>query len=79
VGGRIVLVVTAPPGEPRVAPFIHEVARLFAPRGITCNAILVSAVKAPVRPAEPEDVAELIAFLASPTGAVVSGATLTVS
>jgi NAD(P)-dependent dehydrogenase (short-subunit alcohol dehydrogenase family) len=78
-GGRLVLLVAEPIGEPRVAPFVHEVARLFAPRGITCNAVLVSPVTPPIRAAEPEDIAELAALLAGPAGAVVTGATLTVA
>jgi NAD(P)-dependent dehydrogenase (short-subunit alcohol dehydrogenase family) len=77
-GGRLVLLVAEPAGEPRVAPFVHEVARLFAPRGVTCNAVLVGDVRAPIRAAEAEDIAELAALLVGPAGAVLTGATLTV-
>jgi NAD(P)-dependent dehydrogenase (short-subunit alcohol dehydrogenase family) len=78
-GGRLLVLVAEPAGEPRVAPFVQEVARLFAPRGITCNAVLVSALPPVLRAAEPEDIAEVAAFLAGPGGAVISGTTLTVS
>ena len=78
-GGRLVVLVAEPAGEPRVAPFVQEVARLFQPRGITCNAVLLSALPPPVRAVEPADIAALAAFLAGPEGAVISGATVTVA
>jgi NAD(P)-dependent dehydrogenase (short-subunit alcohol dehydrogenase family) len=78
-GGRLVLLFAAAGRDPRVSAFVQEVARAFAPRGITCNALLVGAVTAPIRAAEAEDVAELVAFLAGPAGEVVSGTALTVS
>jgi NAD(P)-dependent dehydrogenase (short-subunit alcohol dehydrogenase family) len=78
-GGRLVLVVSASAHEPRVTAFVQEVARAFAPRGITCNAVLAGAVSAPIRAAEAEDVAELVAFLCGPAGEVVSGTTIAAS
>jgi len=77
-GGKLVLVVADPPGDPRVAPFVREVAKLFAPRGIPCNAVLVGDVPPPIRAAEAEDIAELAAILAGAGGDVMTGATLTV-
>jgi NAD(P)-dependent dehydrogenase (short-subunit alcohol dehydrogenase family) len=76
-GGRLVLV--AHGAESRVPAFVQEVARVFAPRGITCNAVLCGALPPAIRAAEPEDVAELVALFAGPAGEVISGATLTVS
>jgi NAD(P)-dependent dehydrogenase (short-subunit alcohol dehydrogenase family) len=78
-GGRLILLFAASGRDPRVSAFVQEVARAFAPRGITCNAILAGAVTPPIRPAEAEDVAELVAFLASPAGDVVTGTALTAS
>jgi NAD(P)-dependent dehydrogenase (short-subunit alcohol dehydrogenase family) len=78
-GGRLMVLVAEPVGDPRVAPFVQEVARLFAPRGITCNAVLVCAGPPAIRASEPEDVAELAAFLAGPAGVVITGTTLTVA
>jgi NAD(P)-dependent dehydrogenase (short-subunit alcohol dehydrogenase family) len=77
-GGRFLVLRAEPEPESRVVPFVQEVARLFAPRGITCNAIVASALPAPVRPAQPEDVAALAVFLTGPEGVVVTGATLPV-
>ncbi|MGO8991863.1 MAG: SDR family NAD(P)-dependent oxidoreductase [Polyangiaceae bacterium] len=77
-GGRLVLLAPSD-SEPRASAFVREVARVFAPRGITCNAVLLAAKPAPIRVAEPEDVAELVAFLSGPAGEVVTGATLTVT
>jgi NAD(P)-dependent dehydrogenase (short-subunit alcohol dehydrogenase family) len=76
-GGRLVLV--AQGGEERVPAFVQEVARVFAPRGITCNAVLLGAVPVAIRTAEAEDVAELVLSLASRTGEAISGATLMLS
>jgi hypothetical protein len=78
-GGRLILLVATSERDPRVTAFVQEVARAFAPRGITCNAILVGAVTAAIRAAEAEDVAEFVAFLAGPAGDVVSGTTIAVS
>jgi NAD(P)-dependent dehydrogenase (short-subunit alcohol dehydrogenase family) len=78
-GGRLVVLVAEPPGEPRVGPFVREVARVFAPRGITCNAVVAGDVVPPTRAAEPEDFAELAASLAGPLGAVVTGTAILVA
>ena len=76
-GGRLVLI--AEGGDERVPAFVEEVARVFAPRGMTCNAVLLGAAPVAIRTAEAEDVAELVLFLAGSAAEAISGATLTLS
>jgi NAD(P)-dependent dehydrogenase (short-subunit alcohol dehydrogenase family) len=76
-GGRLVLV--APGRDPRVTAFVQEVARVFAPKGLTCNAVLTGAAPKATRAAEPEDVAELVLAFCGRAGDPVSGAALPVA
>jgi NAD(P)-dependent dehydrogenase (short-subunit alcohol dehydrogenase family) len=76
-GGRLVVVAQA--GDPRVSELVREVARVFAPSKLTCNAVLAGAAPKAIRAGEPEDVAAIVAFLCSPAAEAISGATLPVA